>query len=577
MKHARAEPIADGQGASGAESQSRASSLSVPGTEIANSHLDRAYAYEDQKKYRRALVEVERAIDAAPDLAEAHNLRGILLEKQQRKDEALAAYQLAVELDPAFVEAGENLSELSDELRQQEEAAGPGQETDWKSQLTAHEGMPTVSRGWKIVLAPVFLYLLAGTGVLFLVYELERLAYALAYAVEAPGMDDEAATEWHTKDLRFVIAFPFVAPVLGLRGVALLLWATLSALGRGISIAFTVEPARGAEACSLAGRAADVGLAMDQPMGAPASGLDRQSRGRAMASDHPPRCGDMGCSRARSQGCLALACRDCCVGVGLPRHRRHRSRALVHRSVRDALALVHPSGPCRLALVGCGHRGNLGSLRTGLHCRRALVGRFAHDPIALDDSVLSGAVAVGGAGCECTVDLAGRGLRCAAEYDRPADHGTAAMGYSCGRRALAGAGDGADGGRSWLLAGFRNGVASRRLASYRCLAVDVRTPRCGMDGGRHDSLVGCAIPGSGLQSELASCHSPPDRCWASGRSPSRISLGVDRRCNAARPACGVHGRPHGLGVAGSRSAAGLGTHSRSFSTRYGAGSQPLGG
>ena len=182
---------------------------------------------------------MERAIDAAPDLAEAHNLRGMLLEKQKRKDEALAAYQLAVELDPAFVEAGENLSELSDELRQQEEAAGPGQETDWKSQLTAREGIPTVSRGWKIVLAPVFLYLLAGTGVLFLVYELERLAYALAYAVEAPGMDDETATEWHMKDLRFVIAFPFVAPVLGLRGVALLLWATLSALGRGISIAFT--------------------------------------------------------------------------------------------------------------------------------------------------------------------------------------------------------------------------------------------------------------------------------------------------------------------------------------------------
>ncbi len=115
--------------------------------------------------------------DFEPDLAEAHNLRGIILDELDRNDDALDAYQKAVKCDPNFAEAAENLRGLEAELQApaerppQEEVQGRGRETGWKTQLTALEGVPTVSRGWKIVLAPVFFYLLVGTGALFLIYE----------------------------------------------------------------------------------------------------------------------------------------------------------------------------------------------------------------------------------------------------------------------------------------------------------------------------------------------------------------------------------------------------------------------
>ncbi len=211
----------------------------------AGAHLDLAYSYEDRGDYEPALVEVDRALQAESGLAEAHNLRGLLLEELDRNDEALAAYRMAVQLDPNFGEAVENLNSLAEELRQQaaapprEEAQGRGKETGWKAQLTTLEGVPSVSRGWKIVLAPVFFYLMVGTGALFLVSELEKLVYRLGHAVRAPGLSDGSATEWHTKDLRLVIAFPIVVPLLVVWNVLLLLWDGVSAVGRGISAVAT--------------------------------------------------------------------------------------------------------------------------------------------------------------------------------------------------------------------------------------------------------------------------------------------------------------------------------------------------
>ena len=79
--------------------------------------------------------------------------------------------------------------------------------------------------GWKIVLAPVFFYLMVGTGALLLIYELEKLVYGLGHSVHAPGLSDRSATEWHTKDLRLVVAFPIVMPILAVWNGLLLLWA----------------------------------------------------------------------------------------------------------------------------------------------------------------------------------------------------------------------------------------------------------------------------------------------------------------------------------------------------------------
>ena len=138
-----------------------------------------------------------------------------------------------------------NLSSLEDELRQpaetppREDLHVHGKETGWKTQLTTLEGVPSVSRGWKIVLAPVFFYLMVGTGALFLVYELEKLVYRLGHAVRAPGLSDGSATEWHTKDLRLVIAFPIVVPILAIWNLLLLFWDGVSAAGRGISAVAT--------------------------------------------------------------------------------------------------------------------------------------------------------------------------------------------------------------------------------------------------------------------------------------------------------------------------------------------------
>ena len=167
----------------------------------AGAHLDLAYAYEDQGNYEPALVEVDRALQAESGLAEAHNLRGLLLEELDRTDEALAAYRMAVQIDPSFAEAAENLSSLEEELRPpteahpQQEIKVPSKEASWKTQLTSREGVPTVSRGWKIVLAPVFFYLMVGTGALLLIYELEKLVYGLGHTVRAPGLSNRSATE----------------------------------------------------------------------------------------------------------------------------------------------------------------------------------------------------------------------------------------------------------------------------------------------------------------------------------------------------------------------------------------------
>ena len=80
---------------------------------------------------------------------------------------------------------------------------------------------------------------MVGTGALLLIYELEKLVYGLGHTVRAPGLSNRSATEWHTKDLRLVVAFPIVMPILAVWNGLLLLWGGLCAAGRGISVVAT--------------------------------------------------------------------------------------------------------------------------------------------------------------------------------------------------------------------------------------------------------------------------------------------------------------------------------------------------
>lgn len=93
------------------------SSLSIE----AKQHLERAYKYDEQDEFDKALIECELAIELAPNLAEAHNLLGLILDELNRKEEAVAAYRKAVRLGPAFQEAHKNLIEAEIDLKEEAE------------------------------------------------------------------------------------------------------------------------------------------------------------------------------------------------------------------------------------------------------------------------------------------------------------------------------------------------------------------------------------------------------------------------------------------------------------------------
>ena len=131
---------------------------------------------------------------------------------------------------------------------------------------------------------------MVGTGALFLVYELEKLVYRLGHAVRAPGLSDGSATEWHTKDLRLVIAFPIVAPILAIWNVLLLFWDGVSAAGRGDFCRCDPRLARCQGVCDLARRTAVTCLGMDQPLGTADRGRHCRRHRCAVAHGHPADC-----------------------------------------------------------------------------------------------------------------------------------------------------------------------------------------------------------------------------------------------------------------------------------------------
>jgi len=91
-------------------------SIPSPRTKAAE-HLERAYALEEQDRFREALDECDAAIHADASLAEAHNLRGLILEELDQGLEARLTYREAVRLNPSLREARENLLEIEAELQ----------------------------------------------------------------------------------------------------------------------------------------------------------------------------------------------------------------------------------------------------------------------------------------------------------------------------------------------------------------------------------------------------------------------------------------------------------------------------
>ncbi len=80
-------------------------------------HLRKAYAvYNEGENYKKALEEVDAAIELRGEIADAHNLRGALLCALGRPVESVKAYERALEIEPGFKEAAENLSSLKSAL-----------------------------------------------------------------------------------------------------------------------------------------------------------------------------------------------------------------------------------------------------------------------------------------------------------------------------------------------------------------------------------------------------------------------------------------------------------------------------
>ena len=83
----------------------------------AKEYLERAFYYEEQGEYQKALEECESAIRTNPGLADAYKLQGVLLEEIGNKEAAVQAYREAVRLDPKMDEPADKLRDLREELK----------------------------------------------------------------------------------------------------------------------------------------------------------------------------------------------------------------------------------------------------------------------------------------------------------------------------------------------------------------------------------------------------------------------------------------------------------------------------
>ncbi len=70
---------------------------------------DAQIAYDRGANNKRALADIDAAIQFEPELAEAHNLRGLILDAMGKTDEAIRSYEEAIRLNPDLDKAKANL------------------------------------------------------------------------------------------------------------------------------------------------------------------------------------------------------------------------------------------------------------------------------------------------------------------------------------------------------------------------------------------------------------------------------------------------------------------------------------
>ncbi len=94
--------------------------------------------------------------------------------------------------------------------------------------------------GFRIILLPVVIYILAGTSLLFIVHKLEGLAIAVGEFKKVPGFGSYKGTEWHASDMWLTITFPVVFPTLCAYALIMIVYsfaATFVILIRDLAIA----------------------------------------------------------------------------------------------------------------------------------------------------------------------------------------------------------------------------------------------------------------------------------------------------------------------------------------------------
>jgi tetratricopeptide (TPR) repeat protein len=79
----------------------------------AGKHIVYAQTYFFEKKYGRALDEVNRALEFTPNSALAHSLKGTIHYKKGERDAAKSAWQRALELDPGM----DNVKTMLEQLK----------------------------------------------------------------------------------------------------------------------------------------------------------------------------------------------------------------------------------------------------------------------------------------------------------------------------------------------------------------------------------------------------------------------------------------------------------------------------
>lgn len=103
----------------------------------ANIFLQLSADHFNASRYNQALIAVNKAIEAAPDMAEAYNQQALIFMESRQYESSLSSFKKAMELKPLYPEAWNNLGVLYNRMSKYELA------TEWFNKAINEKTYPT--------------------------------------------------------------------------------------------------------------------------------------------------------------------------------------------------------------------------------------------------------------------------------------------------------------------------------------------------------------------------------------------------------------------------------------------------